>query len=142
MRTCTRCGYQETKTIPQPVNTSTFSTQVIQLVNAERQKAGLSPLQADSWLNSYALTRSKELPSNFNHVRPDGSDPLTPVMKHGYMSAGENIAYGYTTPEDVVTAWMNSPGHRKNILSPGFTHIGVGCYYGNGVFYWTQIFAC
>lgn len=143
-RTCSRCSYCETASIPATtqgeVDTAQYAAKVIELVNTERTKHGLSPLKSDNKLNEYASLRSKELVQVFNHIRPDGSNPLYPVMDWGYITAGENIAYGAATPSAVMNGWMNSQGHRENILSPDFKYIGVGCYSKNGTLYWTQIF--
>ena len=143
-RTCSRCGDVERESIPKLTDTSAYASQVVTLVNKERAKVGLAPLTAVSGLNSYALQRSKELESVFDHVRPDGSNPLDYVISLGYQAAGENIAMSYgmnDTPERVMNGWMNSEGHRANILDPDFAYIGVGCYVSNGSYYWTQIFA-
>lgn len=143
-RTCSRCGDVERENIPKLTDTSAYASQVVTLVNKERAKVGLAPLTAVSGLNSYALQRSKELESVFDHVRPDGSNPLDYVISLGYRTAGENIAMSYgmnDTPERVMNGWMNSEGHRANILDPDFAYIGVGCYVSNGSYYWTQIFA-
>lgn len=142
VRTCTRCGAQESATISPVFDPNSVASQVVNLVNQERAKAGLSPLTAVGNLHSYAQTRSTELVSVFDHVRPDGSNPLTSVFNLGsYSTAGENIAMGYSSAQAVMDGWMNSPGHRANILNANFTSIGVGCYNHNGVLYWTQIFA-
>ena len=140
---CTRCGETRTESIDKlKADSSSYASEVVRLVNIERGKYGLSPLTARNDLTEYAQLRSKEIVSNFEHVRPDGSNPLQYVMGLGGIHySGENIAYGQRTPEEVVKAWMNSEGHRKNILSSNFTSIGVGCYQNNGTFYWTQIFA-
>ena len=77
-------------------------------------------------------------------VEPQGQQPWDRVSAagiSGWQSVGENIAYGYPTPEAVEDTWMNSPGHRANILNSGYTHIGVGAYNDNGTLYWTQVFA-
>lgn len=143
-RTCSRCGDVERESIPKLTDTSSYASQVVTLVNKERAKVGLAPLTAVSGLNSYALQRSKELETLFAHQRPDGSDPLNYVMSLGYQTAGENIAMSSgmnDTPERVMNGWMNSEGHRANILDPDFAYIGVGCYVSNGSYYWTQIFA-
>ena len=76
------------------------------------------------------------------HTRPDGTSCFTVLDQNGinYFSAGENIAMGYPTSESVVNGWMNSSGHKANILNSSFTHIGVGCYEENGYYYWVQLF--
>lgn len=144
-RICDHCGKTESKAIPQIEDESAYAAEVIRLVNVERAKYNLSPLTANATLNEYAQLRSTEIVSNFDHKRPDGSNPLKYVMSlNGVHTAGENIAAGQRTPKDVVNGWMNSPGHRANILNTDYTSIGVGCYHDNnskyGV-YWTQIFA-
>lgn len=120
-----------------------FASRVVELVNAERAKAGLSPLTVDNSVASAAATRAKEIEKSFSHSRPDGSSFSTALKASGvsFMGAGENIAYGQQTPEAVMQGWMNSSGHRANILNPKFTTIGVGHYQNAaGVHYWTQLF--
>ena len=139
---CSRCGDTRTEAIPKLESSSDYVSEVIRLVNVERAKYGLSPLTARNDLNEYAQLRSTEIVSNFNHVRPDGTSPLKYVLGlSGIHTAGENIAWGQKTPEAVMNAWMNSEGHRANILKPDYKSIGVGCYSYNGRLYWTQIFA-
>ena len=119
-----------------------YEAEVLRLVNAERAKYGLSPLAQDKGAAEVAHLRAKEIVKAFSHTRPDGSSCFTAAKELGvsYRSAGENIAYGYPTPQKVVEGWMNSEGHRKNILSASFSKIGIGCYKSNGVLYWSQFF--
>lgn len=119
-----------------------YEAEVLRLVNIERAKNGLSPLTMDDGAVKVAHLRAKEIVQNFSHTRPDGSSCFTAANAFGvsYRTAGENIAYGYATPEQVVNGWMNSDGHRKNILSASFTKIGIGCYESRGVLYWSQFF--
>ena len=140
---CTRCGETKTEAIEKlKDDSSTYVSEVVRLVNIEREKQGLSPLTMREDLNEYAQLRSTEIVSNFEHKRPDGASPLEYVLGlSGVRMAGENIAYGQKTPEAVVTAWMNSEGHRANILNAGYKSIGVGCYRSGNRLYWTQIFA-
>ena len=94
-------------------------------------------------LSEAANVRSSELRKNFSHTRPNGTSCFT-VLKEfdiSYFSVAENIAYGQRTPEIVMNAWMNSSGHRANILSKNVEYIGVGVVYSNGIYYWTQLFA-
>lgn len=140
-RSCTRCGHSETAMLPRLTNTSAFAQEVVALVNAERRNAGLSPLTEITTLDDLAQTRSHEIVTRFEHVRPDGTNPLDDVIHAGYNAAGENIAAGHSTPEAVVDGWMNSPAHRANILSPDFSYIGVGYCESGGRYYWVQIFA-
>jgi uncharacterized YkwD family protein/spore coat assembly protein SafA len=119
--------------------------QVVNLVNAERAKAGLKPLKADWELARVARFKSEDMRDNryFDHNSPIYGTPFQMMKSFGinYRSAGENIAAGQTTAESVMQAWMNSPGHKKNILSPSFTHIGVGYAKGGSYgHYWTQQF--
>lgn len=123
-------------------NTS-YIKQVVNLVNAERTKAGLKPLSASAGLEKAAAVRQKEIQRSFSHTRPDGKDFSTVLKESGisYQTAGENIAYGQRNPKEVVDGWMNSAGHRANILNANFGSIGVG--YGqdsNGTPYWVQLF--
>lgn len=140
-RVCSRCGETQSEPIARLVSEQNYADRVVELVNAERAKYGLSPLSARSDLTEYAQIRSTEIVSRFEHVRLDGSSPLSYVLGlSGIHSAGENIAWGQTSPEDVMNAWMNSEGHRNNILASKYTTIGVGCYKSGGTLYWTQIF--
>ena len=119
-----------------------YEAEVVRLVNAERAKYGLAALTQDDGAQNVAHVRAKEIVQSFSHTRPDGRSCFTASSDQGvtYRSAGENIAYGYATPAQVVNGWMNSEGHRKNILSASYTKIGVGSYSANGVMYWSQIF--
>ncbi len=119
-----------------------YEVQVLELVNSERAKYNLEPLAMDDNAVKVAHLRAKEIVQSFSHTRPDGSSCFTVANQFGvsYRTAGENIAYGYATPEQVVNGWMNSEGHRKNILSASFSKIGIGCYNNNGTLYWTQFF--
>lgn len=125
-------------------STRSYAEQVVDLVNKERAKEGLAPLTIDTGLEQAALVRSKEIQTNFSHTRPNGSSFATAVAEAGvtYRRTGENIAWGQKTPEAVVNAWMNSEGHRANIMNVNFSRIGVG-YLTNasGTPYWTQLFA-
>ncbi len=123
------------------VSNSAFATQVVTLVNQERAKAGLKPLAAtNATLTKMALDKAKDMYNNgyFDHNSPTYGSPFDMMKKYGinYRYAGENIAKGQRTPQEVMNAWMNSPGHRANILSANFTTIGVAYY--NGV--WVQEF--
>ncbi|MCD7035441.1 CAP domain-containing protein [Metabacillus sp. GX 13764] len=130
------------KSDSQAKSLSEFEKKVVDLTNAEREKQGLKPLQADEKLSQVARAKSEDMQKNnyFDHQSPTYGSPFDMMKKFGvtYQSAGENIAMGQQTPEEVVQAWMNSEGHRKNILNPDFTHIGVG-YVKDGN-YWTQEF--
>lgn len=120
-----------------------YAEQVVDLVNQERAKVGLSKLTLDKNIEAAALVRAKETEVYFSHTRPNGSSFSTVLKEHNvnYRGAGENIAWGQTSPEAVMNAWMNSEGHRANILNANFTKIGVGYYQNSaGRKYWTQLF--
>ncbi|MCP1122965.1 CAP domain-containing protein [Bacillus sp. 3103sda1] len=121
---------------------SAFEQKVVDLTNAERAKQGLPALKVDTELSKVARIKSEDMQKNhyFDHTSPTYGSPFDMMKQFGisYRSAGENIAQGQQTPEEVVQAWMNSAGHRANILNSGYTHIGVG-YVENGN-YWTQEF--
>lgn len=122
---------------------NSYAAQVVALVNKERQKAGLSPLTLDKSLESAALIRAKETEISFSHTRPNGTSFSSVLKEQGipFRGAGENIAWGQSSPEAVMNAWMNSDGHRANILNAKFKKIGVGYYRNaNGRNYWTQLF--
>jgi uncharacterized protein, YkwD family len=125
---------------------SAFEKKVVDLTNQERTKAGLSPLKADNAaLSKMARDKSADMRDKnyFDHQSPTYGSPFDMMKKYGitYRAAGENIAAGQKTPEEVVNGWMNSPGHRANILNGNYTTIGVG-YVSGGSYgsYWTQEF--
>lgn len=123
----------------------TYEEKVVELVNVERQKAGLSTLTMDSAISNVARAKSKDMADNkyFAHQSPTYGSAGDMLEQFGikWSAWGENIAYGQRTPEIVVNAWMNSPGHRANILSTNFSKIGIGYVTNsNGTPYWTQIF--
>ena len=119
-----------------------FAELVVELVNAERAKVNLPALTMTTKLNEAALVRAKETVQSFSHTRPNGSSFSTVLKENGisFQGAGENIAWGQRTPEQVVLAWMNSEGHRANILNPKYTSIGVGYYLNGATPYWAQLF--
>lgn len=133
----------ETDTDKPDTETVSYAEKITELVNAEREKAGLKPLVLDMEITSAAQVRAKETETLFSHTRPDGRNFTTALSDIGfsYRGAGENIAWGQRSPEQVMEGWMNSEGHRANILNSKFTKIGVG-YYQNvsGTNYWTQLF--
>ncbi|MED1408834.1 CAP domain-containing protein [Bacillus paramycoides] len=132
----------EQKPAEEAKSLSEFEQRVVELTNAERTKQGLPALKIDTELSKVARIKSEDMQKNnyFDHNSPTYGSPFDMMKKFGisYKSAGENIAQGQRTPEEVVQAWMNSAGHRANILNSGFTHIGVG-YVESGN-YWTQQF--
>ncbi len=121
---------------------SNYESEVIRLVNEKRKANGLKPLTYDWELSRVARYKSQDMKDNnyFSHQSPVYGSPFDMIKNFGitYRSAGENIAKGQRTPEAVVNAWMNSSGHRANILNSSYTKIGVG-YVANGNI-WTQMF--
>lgn len=119
-----------------------FEKEVVRLINEIRKQNGLRELTYDWQLSRVARIKSEDMRDNkyFSHTSPTYGSPFQMMKSFGitYRSAGENIAKGQATPQKVVDAWMNSSGHRANILNSSFTHIGVG-YAENGR-YWTQMF--
>jgi len=131
---------------PQTTQQSTgdYASQVLALVNNERANAGLGGLSMTSELNAAAQKRAEEIISLFDHTRPDGTSCFTVFDEYGvsYGYAGENIAAGQRSPSEVMNSWMNSSGHRQNILGGNFNHIGIGVVHINGGYgyYWVQLF--
>lgn len=123
--------------------TSSAAQAVLAEVNAARAQNGLSALTLDANMNRAAAVRATELAQSFSHTRPNGSRGLTALNEAGvsYRTAGENIASGQQTAQAVVSAWMNSSGHRANILSSLFGRMGVGQATIGGRTYWVQLFA-
>lgn len=123
--------------------TSSAAQAVLAEVNAARAQNGLSALTLDANMNRAAAVRAAELAQSFSHTRPNGSRGLTALNEAGvsYRTAGENIASGQQTAQAVVSAWMNSSGHRANILSSLFGRMGVGQATIGGRTYWVQLFA-
>jgi len=127
---------------------STYETQVFNLINDERTSRGLSTLTRDSRLDTAAHLHSADMACSnyFSHDSQDGTTPWERIERQGYnfLGAAENIAAGYVTPEAVVAGWMNSQGHRDNILNPDLTQIGIGYAYTSASdwgSYWTTDFA-
>ena len=119
-----------------------YENEVIRLVNVQRSQNGLSPLTANWELSRVARYKSQDMADNryFSHTSPTYGTPFQMMKSFGlrFRTAGENIAYGQRTPQAVVNAWMNSSGHRANILNASYTQIGVGYVAGGN--YWTQMF--
>lgn len=123
-------------------NITSYEREVIRLVNEIRAENGLNALAYDWELSRVARYKSQDMKDNkyFSHTSPVYGTPFQMIKNFGlsFRSAGENIAKGYSTPQAVVNGWMNSSGHRANILNTSYTHIGVG-YVSSGN-YWTQMF--
>ncbi|SFM33200.1 CAP domain-containing protein [Salibacterium qingdaonense] len=123
-----------------------FEREVLTLVNEERTKRELEPLKMHNRLSGLADVKSQDMAENdyFSHTSPTYGSPfdMLKAFDFTYRAAGENIAAGQRSPEQVVEGWMNSEGHRANILHKDFTHMGVGYVEGSGPYqtYWTQLF--
>jgi uncharacterized protein YkwD len=135
----------KTKPAPAPSGNTGYAGQVLSLTNAERAKVGCKALTANSKLTSAAQAHSADMAANnyFDHNSQDGKTPFDRMKDAGYSfsAAAENIAMGQLTPAAVMSAWMNSPGHKANILNCTYTQIGVGYAKDkSGAPYWTQDF--
>lgn len=121
-----------------------FEQHMLDIMNAERKKNGVSPLSFDSQLTNLARLRASELTVYYsaNHNRPDKRAWNTVFDDYNYSIyyAGENIAYGQRSADEVMSVWIASPGHYSNIVNPNFGHVGLACYEKNGVLYWEQLF--
>lgn len=121
---------------------SDFAQEILELVNIERENYGLKPLRLSEDLMRAADIRAKEITKKFSHTRPNGSRFVT-ALKSNYMYAGENIAAGQRSAEEVMKSWMDSPGHRENILNPNYKFLGAGYVYDYDSDYehfWVQLF--
>lgn len=131
---------------PENSHTEDYRQEVLNLVNAERAKYGLQPLvMGDAKLTAAAQQRAEEIATVNSHVRPNGTKWYTVLSEYGVTdaAAGENAAWGSVSPEEVVNAWMNSEGHRANILDPEARAMGVGYYYNSSSTWghqWIQLF--
>lgn len=114
-----------------------MANEVLNLVNKERAAVGAAPLTYDKNLSRQAMLRAAELVFLFSHDRPNGVSVLYSLMD----AYGENVAAGYSSSASVMTGWMNSSGHRSNILNNQFASMGVGCFAYNGGYYWVQLFS-
>lgn len=131
--------------IPNIDNVKNVENEVLALVNEERAKVGLKPLEMDWELARVARMKSQDMAEKgyFSHTSPTYGSPFDMMKQFGiqFKGAGENIASGQRTPQEVMNSWMNSQGHRANILKPEFTHLGVGYFRGGQYGHmWTQMF--
>lgn len=124
-----------------PVNAPTYVAQILELVNQTRVAYGLAPLELHTELLKAADIRAREIAQVFSHNRPDGSSCFTVLEECdlAYRTAGENIAQGYASPQEVMKGWMSSEGHRANIINDDFSMLGVG--YDSATRSWVQVFA-
>ena len=122
-----------------------FESDMLKQVNAQRAKNGQSALTLNQSLCASARVRAAEIAKDgcFSHTRPDGSGCFTAISGVSYRTAGENIAmgtWGYYGVDEIMDGWMNSEGHRANILNGDFSEVGFGCVVVNGNGYWVQMF--
>ena len=119
-----------------------FAQEVLRLVNKERARVGIAPLRLADDLQAATAIRAREIVGYFSHTRPNGSDCFT-AMKNRGRTCGENIAAGNSSASATVEQWMNSQGHRANILNPAFRELGIGYFYAKDStyrHYWVQLF--
>ena len=137
-------GYGWTPPEPEWVDLDAYAQEVLTLTNARREAAGLNPLSADPVLTEMAMLRARELEESYSHTRPSGENCKTVFgeFETDLRFWGENAAKGNRTPEAVVEAWMDSPGHRENLLREDAEYLGVGVWQDeDGILYWVQLFA-
>ena len=130
-------------TYTENIDVSQYAQQVLELVNIERTKVGARPLKLANDLQEGAAIRAKELTKFYSHTRPNGRECFTVLHVTGREWLGENIAAGQVSPEQVVESWMNSAGHRENILQNEYSELGVGYYFDENAtykHYWVQLF--
>ena len=143
---CRFCGPPADVVTSCPGNSTTFECEVFRLTNAERRAEGLNELTYSGELAESAMMHATDLDrcGYFAHDSLDGTSFFQRCADQGYSGTctGENIGGGQRTPEDVVQAWMDSPGHRRNILYPAHTQLGVAFHEGDGRYrrYWVQHF--
>jgi uncharacterized protein YkwD len=142
-----KCAPQPATPAPPPTSPGNAAEdEVVRLTNQARQGAGCGALTHDAKLRTAALGHSTDMTAKnyFAHNSPDGRNPGDRIKAAGFSPIrawGENIALGQPTPAAVVQAWLDSPGHRANIMNCAYTHIGVGLFKGAKGPYWTQVFA-
>ena len=131
----------ETTPVPQ-MSEEQFAAEIFRLTNVERTKHGKPLVQTNDDLSRAAMQRAREISIKFSHTRPDGTDSTSILSEYGIpdYNGGENIAAGFTSPQDVVNGWMNSPGHRVALLNTYSTHLGVGVYKSGSTYYCVQVF--
>ena len=117
-----------------------YALEVLKIVNEERTSRGLQALTFDKDLTKYAMERAVEQVVLYSHTRPNGQSCFT-ILPSINGKVGENIAANYKSPKDVMVGWMNSEGHRENILDTQFKSIGIGVMQANGIWHWVQMFS-
>lgn len=132
----------ETTPVPQ-MSDEQFAAEIFRLTNIERTKNGKPLVQTNDDLNRAAMQRAREISIKFSHTRPDGTNALTVFEEYNHIpdnNAAENIAAGFTSPQDVIDGWMGSSGHRVALLNTHSTHLGVGVCKSGSTYYCVQLF--
>lgn len=134
---------QGSSSVSAGIQSSSAASEVVRLTNSARSKNGYAALVEDGVLSEAAAVRAREIARSFSHTRPSGASFSSALSESGvsYLRAGENIASGQKSASEVVNAWMNSPGHRANILNSSYSRIGSASVNIDGTLYWVQLFA-
>lgn len=134
---------QGSSSVSAGIQSSSAASEVVRLTNSARSQKGYAALVEDGALSEAAAVRAREIARSFSHTRPSGASFSSALSESGvsYLRAGENIASGQKSASEVVNAWMNSPGHRANILNSSYSRIGSASVNINGTLYWVQLFA-
>lgn len=134
---------QGSSSVSASIQSSSAASEVVRLTNSARSQNSYAALVEDGALSDAAAVRAREIARSFSHTRPSGASFSSALSESGvsYLRAGENIASGQKSASEVVNAWMNSPGHRANILNSSYSRIGSASVNIDGTLYWVQIFA-
>lgn len=134
---------QGSSSVSAGIQSSSAASEVVRLTNSARGQNGYAALVEDGALSEAAAVRAREIARSFSHTRPSGASFSSALSESGvsYLWAGENIASGQKSASEVVNAWMNSPGHRANILNSSYSRIGSASVNIDGTLYWVQLFA-
>ena len=134
---------QGSSSVSAGIQNSSAASEVVRLTNSARSQNGYAALVEDGALSEAAAVRAREIARSFSHTRPSGASFSSALSESGvsYLRAGENIASGQKSASEVVNAWMNSPGHRANILNSSYSRIGSASVNIDGTLYWVQLFA-
>lgn len=134
---------QGSSSVSAGIQSSSAASEVVRLTNSARSQNGYAALVEDGALSDAAAVRAREIARSFSHTRPSGASFSSALSESGvsYLRAGENIASGQKNASEVVNAWMNSPGHRANILNSSYSRIGSASVNIDGTLYWVQLFA-
>ena len=134
---------QGSSSVSAGIRSSNAASEVVRLTNSARSQNGYAALVEDGALSEAAAVRAREIARSFSHTRPLGASFSSALSESGvsYLRAGENIASGQKSASEVVNAWLNSPGHRANILNSSYSRIGSASVNIDGTLYWVQLFA-